>query len=487
MVLGNVFSVFRASSKSTEPRFNIAFASSASESMFGSGNLHVKKFLIDLYKTTPELNALINKVCSDIAGNFHFIPLDNKSSARNKILEAEKYALNNQLKTVLLNQSIDWQVTGEGYSWKKGPDKSQIKEAIYNQMRKKFGINSKEAKYYADIAYLNFIEKKGTYEDEDYMKPRLLRYVASSTMDVIYDETDIKSFIQRVGTRDVEYDLNETIRITDLMVDGKPYGFTPVMALIPQIELAKMMWRNQKALQKNGGAMSKIFAFEDMKVESPSYKRVEEQLNAYKQVENKHSNMLMTGKLAVHDITTMDGLQYKDVGLYVLSIIAMNWNVPRSMLPVILGNTNSKSDIGGEAEKGYWSNIEKKQDRLAEIYNTQLFIPHFGVKLVFNKEYKQDDVQENTALQLKLNNLEMTNRLLSVYKKQLNMNSALKRLGLNEDDLEAAEEMAVESGMLRQNMPGSSVMKNNANQNYAEKKKNEEMAREEGRGKPSGV
>ena len=63
----------------------------------------------------------------------------------------------------------------------------------------------------------------------------------------------------------------------------------------------------------------------------------------------------------------------------------MHWQIPRSKLPFILGGTNAKSDIGGEAEKGYWANVERKQDRLAEIYNTQLFIPRFGVKLVFDK------------------------------------------------------------------------------------------------------
>jgi hypothetical protein len=336
------------------------------------------------------------------------------------------------------------------------------------------------------------MDVKQKYLDEDLLKPRILRYVASSTMDVDFDEHDIKGYIQRVGAQDVFYSVDEIIRITDLMVDGKPYGFTPLYSLLLQLDLLKRMWENQQALQKNGGAMSKVFSFEDLKLGSPAYKRIEEQLNAYRVTQNKHGNFMFTGKMDVKELQQMDGMQYKEVGLYILSVIAMHWQIPRSKLPFILGGTNAKSDIGGEAEKGYWANVERKQDRLAEIYNTQLFIPRFGVKLVFDKEYKQDDLQEQNVLALKLSNVEMTNRLLMQHKKKLDLPATLLRLGLEEDELEDVSEedmMAVQTGMANQfQLPNGQVTKNSAGQANAQMKKQEQEKRmESNRGKPSGI
>jgi len=492
MVLGNIFSVLSGPPKrNSPPRWNVPFVSTAAESIFGSGNTHVKKFLIDLYKTQPELNAVINSVCTDIAGKYHFVPVKEGESGRNKIQNAEKFSEDNQLGIVLLNQAIDWQMTGEGYSWMKSPSNEQIKEVLDNIMQRRYGLKSLKAKEASDIAFLKLIENKGMYADEDLMRPRMLRYVASSSMDIHFTDTDIDYYVQRIGSKpDNRYELNEIIRITDLMVDGKPYGFSPTSTLVPLLELLKFMWKNQRALQQNGGVMDKIFAFEDLKVESPTFKRMLETIQSYKPIEDKHGNMVMTGKLTVHDLNAMDGMQYKEVGLYILSVIAMHWRLPRSMLPFILGGTNAKSDIGGEAEKGYWTNIERKQDRLAQIYNTQLFIPRFGVKLVFNKEYKQDDLQENTALQLKLGNIEMTNRLLQNHKMKLNLNSTLNRLGIKEDELEEVteDEIMQNTGMLRQGMPNQQqAMSSDAKNNYSDQKRTEQMKRNESRGTPSGV
>lgn len=486
MVLGSMLSTLAKPKRGNTPRYNVPFASTISQNVFGAGNLYQKKYLISLYKKVAELNAITNAFCSDIASDFHFEPID-KTSSKTKIQRAEEFAINNQLKTVMLNQCIDWQITGEGYSWMASFKKAQVKEVLKGLMAQKYHVETKEADAFAEV----ILSMKQRYLDEDLLKPRILRYIASSTMDVKFTEKDIEGYIQRVDVQDEFYTPEEIIRITDLMIDGKPYGYTPVHSLILQLDLLVRMWENQQALQKNGGAMSKVFAFEDLKIGSPAYKRVEEQLNSYRVTQNKHGNFMFTGKMDVKELQQMDGMQYKEVGLYILSIIAMHWQIPRSKLPVILGGTNAKSDIGGEAEKGYWSNIEKKQDRLAEIYNTQLFIPKFGVKLVFNKEYKQDDLQEQNVLALKLSNVEMANRLLIRHKKKLDLQATLLRLGIKEDELEdvSEDDMVIQTGMANQfQLPNGQVTKNSAGQANAENKKQEQQKiMESNRGKPSGV
>lgn len=456
--------------------------------MFGSGNLSLKKFYINVYKTSPELNALINSVAGDIVGNFAFVPVQG-SLGRNRIQQAQKFSENNQMKMCMLNMVIDWLMTGEGFLWLKGYTETQIKEALtktIEQQHKK--IKGKEAEAMASLAF-KALQEKERYDDEDVLAPREIRYVASSTMDLQFDAWDILGYIQRVaGGPGKKFTTEEIIRITDLMVDGKPYGFTPIHSLVTQIDLLNMMWRNQKALQKNGGAMGKIFSFKDLKIGTPAYERIAEQLVSYRLQENKHGNYLMTGDLTVTDIEQMDGMQFKEVGLYILSILAMHWQIPRSKLPVILGNTNAKSDIGGEAEKSYWANIERKQDRLAEIMNTQLFIPKFGLKLEFDKEYKQDDIREEQVLTSKLTNLNQTKVLLAAYGKQLSYDYIIRRLEIDDANVEELSPEMQQTMLPQQNqMSNDSLMKNDANRAMAKNKQTEQTKISESRGKPSGI
>ena len=104
------------------------------------------------------------------------------------------------------------------------------------------------------------------------------------------------------------------------------------------------------AIHKNGGAPDKIFNLKNLSVSSPAYKRIEDQIAKYRLAENKHGNMLFTGDLAVVDLQQMDEMQFKDLGLYITGLIAMQWGIPRSSIPFIIGGTNTKDDTGGNAE-----------------------------------------------------------------------------------------------------------------------------------------
>ena len=68
MVFGNFLINYAKNKRGQEPRFNVPYSASFSQSMFGSGNLNLKKFFMHLYKQSPELNAVITAVAGDIAG-----------------------------------------------------------------------------------------------------------------------------------------------------------------------------------------------------------------------------------------------------------------------------------------------------------------------------------------------------------------------------------------------------------------------------------
>ena len=118
----------------------------------------------------------------------------------------------------------------------------------------------------------------------------------------------------------------------------------------------------------------------------------------------------------------------------------MLWEIPKSSIPYIVGGTNTKDDNGGNSERGYWKNMMYFQRSFAETMNTQLWIPHFGVKIVFDNTFIQQDLQKETAKQLKLGNLMAANTLLRTTGNQISQTKLLRALGLTVQDIEEAKE-----------------------------------------------
>jgi hypothetical protein len=228
-------------------------------------------------------------------------------------------------------------------------------------------------------------------------------------------------------------------------VDGKINGFSPVESVLVQLELLRQMWQNMLALHKNGGHPDKIFTFENMRMSDPNFAKIQEQLLKYKMVENKHGIMMFTGKVNVQDLQQIEDMQFQDMGLYITGVMAMQWQIPRSSIPYIVGSANTKDDTGGNSEKGYWRNIELAQYLIADTLNTQLFIPHFGVKIVFDNTFIMQDVQLQTARQLRLNNIKLENELLATHQKKLSYETMIRELGRS--DIETEEGNVLEEGM----------------------------------------
>jgi hypothetical protein len=272
-------------------------------------------------------------------------------------------------------------------------------------------------------------------------------------------------------------------------IDGKPFGFTPVESIVVQLELLRLMWQNQISLHKNGGAPDKVFIAKDISVQSPAYKNILEQLQKYKMVENKHGNMLFTGNMDVLDLNQLDKMQFMDQGLYITGLIAMQWQIPRSSIPYILGNTNTKDDTGGNSEKGYWDTVELFQRFYAETMNAYLWIPYFGVKLVFDSVYVQHDIQVQNALMTKYNNILSLNSILSSSKKKLKVDAILKLTELNQEDIEDFEPelLQPQSAVGMDNRPSEqSLTKATGQENMSNAKREEQAQTNSGTGKPTG-
>lgn len=458
-----------------------------------------KKSFMEWMRGTPELMAFVSKVARDVISDWHFEPLlTNKSTGRNKVLNANKFSMMVKLRSVMKSQMVDMLSTGEGFGWIGKLDKRQADAAVEKalqavfqnlqykdiqpdlrrQIKTELGLQDRDI---SDIAGM----------DEDVLRPRKYRYVPSTTMEVIHDEYDVKLFNHIVAMRQVQFSTDEIVHYTLMDVDGRPNGFTPVESVIVQLELLRFMWQNMLAIHRNGGSPDKIISLENVQPMSPAYKRIEEQLAKYKLVENKHGNMLFTGKIQVEDLQQMEEMQFKEMGLYITGLVAMQWGIPRSAIPYIVGGTNTKSDVGGDAEAAYWRVIKEMQESFAEDMNTQLWIPYFGVKLCFDNPYHLFNVQLETAKQLKYNNIETLQNSAMRYQKQLTQEKWQKLIGIMPSDLEEADnpfespqQSAVGMGTEQQPKPQQPSSEQEARGAAKRTEQEQTIARQ---GKPSGV
>jgi hypothetical protein len=457
------------------------------------GQIRKKKRLMAWFKGIPELTALANKVAKDITHKWHFETIDPKDSGRNKILKANKFSQGTEIKKIMRSQVIDILGLGEGYGWKGKLSKEQLKKEVTKLLSNEIFLSNYEKK---EVSNRVLSELKQDFEegftgtlDEDATLLKKYRYLPSSTVEIIHDQFNILEYNHVVGGKNIVFTKDEIIRYTFQEIDGRVGGFTPVESIVVQLELLRQMWQNMMSVYKNGGSPDKLFILENTRVNDPAYKRIEEQLKKYKLVENQHGNMLFTGKVTVQDLQQLDQMQFKDMGLYITGLMAMQWEIPRSSIPYILGGTNTQEDTGGNSERGYWTNVESFQEQFAETMNAQLWIPHFGVKIVFDSPFIQKDVQAQTALQLKLGNVKALDEALGAEELMINKAKRLKLLGLcNEDVVKKKVQPMMPGQMPGQQLDNQSVNDPQSKRNLANRKREEQLNSIQSRGMaPTGV
>ena len=467
-------------------------STSLSAFLSAHGQMAKKKALMRWYKRTPELTAFVNKVAADMTATFHFESVKEGDTGRNKILTANKFSQQIVLNKLMESQAVDMLVTGDGFGWVGKLDEKDIKDKIKEIVSENIFLEQKTRDSISKRVLREIKHTEGLADidgiDEDILRPRKYRYVPSTTVEIIFDHFDILGYKHMVGViPPIMFKPEEIVHYTLMNRDGKVAGFTPVESVIVQLELLRQMWQNLLSIHKNGGSPDKIIAIDNVQVSSPAFKRIEQQLLKYKQVEKKHGNMLFTGKIQVEDLQQLDQMQFKDSGLYITGLIAMQWGIPRSSIPFIIGGTNTKDDTGGNSERSYWTIIDKLQKTFAQTMNTQLWMPHFGVKLVFDNPFFQLDIQRQQAIQTKLNNIMQMDTVLSRMDKQVSDQKRLKLMGLTEKD---TTEMKIEvdpmTGNTMNNQLPNTTKDSDDKKNMKKAKADEQASTIASRGKPTG-
>lgn len=391
------------------------------------------------FKTRPELNAPVSARVNDTIGQVEFYNTDGKPLGRNKRIEAKRFWSDNFMEDRLKSIFFDVLCTGEGFGWKGKLDKSQLKEALAKQMP-----SVKEQVLNKAI-------------DEESRKVRKFDYLASSTVQIEANNYEILRYIQSIGGETNSFDKEDIIHFKFADINGQIEGFTPVMSLLPEMILIYFIKENMLSYLRNGGVPKKVFSLPEELANSTNASFLREQLQQFGAIENRHGNLVLTGKVDVMDLEEkLKDMEYKQLALYVMGNIAYALHLPRNRIPALISDGSSGSDAGGLAEQGYWGLVEADQRKIENLLNTQLF-REFGISIKFKKPYKIDTLREAQTYTMNADTIQKMQAIFTRYGKQISEKKAMSILGLDEDDI--VEMTAIEeesSGMMGRNYANNS-------------------------------
>ena len=336
--------------------------------------------IIKLIRKTPEaigiLRAIQNDICSD---GYTFI------GPKYKVETAKLFTKKNRFKDEFRSCIFDWELLGNGALWKAKISESTVKETI-RKLEVVSGIQVKET------------EMK-MYVDEDVYCTKLIKHAPWSTMqiDLTPDKTSISQFRQMVNGEPTDtFAPEEIIHGKFMDFDGKVYGFSPIEASINVISTLALIKDLNGTFFQNGGVPDWMFILPKEMAGSPNVLKLEQALQKYKNSRHKHGNLVFTGEVQTVQMNKFDkDMEFRQLAIYYTGILALAFNMPMSRVASIIGSeVNSGAADSDLSEAGYWRMISTAQDYWEDLLNTQLFEPEFGVEIVFNRGYKNDEIKE---------------------------------------------------------------------------------------------
>lgn len=377
-----------------------------------------------LYFRSPESQTVIDGHASDICGTYHFEPLGKSSTGKTRVMRAEKFDTRIEYGKIRKAMVRDALVTGEGFGY--------ISELSKEQIRMLF----REFNQYMPL-------------DSEYLRARSVCPIDSRTMAVQHNQFQKTGYVQSlfatngILTQEKVYDLKQIMHLTFDVPSGKVEGWTPLFSLPLHLELIWLLWSNQYDFQEKGNHPDLVVLAEKLRANSPEYKQLDNTLQAYNSPGNsKHGTLLLTGdKFQLQQLERMDTLQFKEVDMFVMSLIASVFHYPQNRLPFKTEQAAKDKDTSGGKEQFYYSIVDQKQKILNDLENSMLWEPYFGVRLVQNKNYKHDEIQEVTVQQIKLGNMNTVMQMLNAHGKKLSVDKLLQLYNghspeIHVDDLE---------------------------------------------------
>jgi len=389
------------------------------------------KLLWEKFKQTPEIVALFTAIVEDILSDGW--RLEGSKEDRKK---AELFLEKSNSKQVMSSFLYDALITGDSYLYKSKLSEQQIREAIFKTVPK-YGKNLNKT-------VVENIFNKIKYHNPEIFKVKRFKALPASTITAHFNEHGIPlQYVQKVGSRAVEFEPDEIAHWRFMPLDGKFYGFTPMVSILREIQILSGIKDYAKFFFDKGGVPNFMFILKNENPNSPTHKAFKKALQLYSNITNKYKSMVLTGEVEVKELNRMTrDMEFRELARYLSTVLIMVWGVPSSRLSEVLFTHGTRSLE--TSSEGYYRKISHYQDVLEDFLNSEL-LTTYNVKLKFNRTYKQDEVREVQIEKIKTDIVEQRLKLGLV-----NNNWAWKYLEIEEKDRGDGKPIENGTGLLNQ-------------------------------------
>lgn len=425
---------------------------------------------------SPEAMFIMDGHARDICGKYHFEPINNSSSGKIKKRRAEQFAERTEYRKKRLSWIKDALITGEG-----------------------FMFISELAKEAGDMIAQEF-KKIDSDFDENYFRARGLMPISSSSMAVDHNDYEVVGYTQTLhliagGQKDYrKFKKSKILHLVFDQIAGRVEGWTPLFTVPLHMELLWLLWNNQYDFQEKGNHPDMIVTAEQLNKNKSAYAKIEKDLQSYNMPGNsKHGTLLLSGdKFGINQLERMDTLQFKEVGMFITSLIASMVHYPQSRLSIKTEQSAKGKDSSGGNEKFYYNIVEQKQDILTELENYMFWIPYFGVRIVQDKSYKHDQIEEGTAQQIRVGNFNAIMQQLNALGMKPKVQKALdvyngSDVELNDSDIEKGQLSQIPQSTMNNRLSNEQAEGTGMSQQDRAEKRTTELQREKIDGKPNGA
>lgn len=457
------------------PMFNEPSNVSRSSFFFRSQPIDYRE-LFRWIKRTPEAIGILNAIVTDILSDkFYFQNANPKNKGKSNIKRAKEFCEENFFKQVLWAGLFDWLGTGDCYLWLGTLTDVQIKEFITKRLK-----SLRRRLEFKDVGVKDFsvVELKQHLINEDSLLEKV-EHVATSTMNILFEESSVTGYVQNVGTFTRGWKPDQIIHAKLMLIDGKVHGFSPLVASMSSMTTLGLMKDYNGNFFNNGGVPDFMFILAKEMAGSPNVRKLEQVLQEFKPSTQSRSNMVFTGEIEAVPLTNFDkDMEFQKLAIYHTGVLALAFNMPLDRVLTIVG-AGVKGKSSDMTESGYWNQISGYQDYWEQLLNNHLFVPFFGVKIRFRRQYLQNQVREAQTMTMKLDGVQKMFSLGIPVNDQYVFNF----LGMTDDDLESDatidKDKALDSGLSGQNQLNNMQALSEPNKiAESNRKKNEESVQD---------
>lgn len=377
-------------------------------------------------KNSPELMSIMQAVVDDVLGSgvkrFNYV--GRKDNAENpgarSVQDAKRFWMNN--KEVIADWMIDEMAFGDGYLYKKGLDRDEVKSELENYVSENYDFNNEE---YEDKAASMLYNKS----QDDIEGTKDLQMVPASTVKHDIDEFgNIERYVQEIQGQDFDLDPDKVVHSSYLSLNGKTYGFTPVAALFAELDMLANAKDYNGVRFDNAAVPNKVFKLPDDGPNGQNFEMVKQTVKKYRQLRNKHRDLVLTGNIEIEDLNDSNDIEYKELIQLIQRILVMAWGVPPSRVGGVMGSDGATESA--MAQEGYNKRIKRLQDKRQTILNNEIFEPMFNVRI----ELEDPDIKSE------IRRAEKDLRKTEVVKQQMalglmNQEEAMEYLGKRPDQI----------------------------------------------------